>query len=147
MVEIRKAVQSLMRTAIKAGQSRTAFLRDMKAAGTTYLGRQMIADWRLLKDYHDKTGVLTRIRKDSFPALKHIVTTDWDIGGEYMYVVKVKTRLAPDQPITERFVDIVTDEPMTPRMMEQAMIEKWVEWEYEEIIEEIIPWTAVRTTI
>jgi len=147
MAEIRKAVMSLMRTAIKAGQSRTAFLRDMKLADTTYLRRQMVADWTTLKDYHDKTGALTRVRKDAFPAVKSIVTTDWDIDGTFMYVIKVKTRIAPDEPITERFVDIVTDEPMTPRMMEQAIVEKWVKWEYEEIIEEIVPWTAIRTTI
>ncbi|GAH20616.1 unnamed protein product [marine sediment metagenome] len=37
---------------------------------------------------------------------------------------------------------------MTPAMVEQAIIEKWSEWEdyTAEAIEEITPWTAVRTT-
>lgn len=147
MPAIRKAVMSLMRKAIVAGQSRTSFLRDMKAAGTTYPQKAMVADWTTLKDFHTKEGALSKLRKDVFPREASTVVTDWDMDAEYMYVIKVKTRIAPDQPITERFVDIVTDEPMTPRMMTQALVEKWVKWEYEEIIEDIIPWTAIRTTI
>lgn len=147
MSVIRKDVMLLMRSAIKAGKSRTAFLKDMKAAGTTYLGRQMKADWATLTEFHKKTGALSRLRKDVFPREASTVVTDWDTEGEYMYIIKVKTRLSPDAPITERFVDIVTDEPMTGEMMIQAATQKWVEWEYEEIVEEIIPWTAVRSTI
>ncbi|GAH54114.1 unnamed protein product, partial [marine sediment metagenome] len=37
----------------------------------------------------------------------------------------------------------------TPAMMEQAVVEKWSEWEYEpiETILKIEPWSAFRTTI
>ena len=153
MAEIRKEVMSLMRKAILAGQSRTSFLRDMKAKGLMYPRKRMVADWTQLTDFHAKTGALTRVRRDAYPADKTIVTTDWDIAGEYMYYVKVKSQLRPDEPITEREVSIVTDEPMTPRMIEQAVVEMWAEWKerdperYEEELVEAIPMTAIRTTI
>lgn len=149
MPAIRAKVMSLMRIALKAGQSRTSFLRDMKAEGMLYPRKSMLADWSQLKDFHDKEGALIKVRRDAYPTEKTIVTTDWDIDGTYMYVVKVKSRLRPGEPVTSRNVNIVTDEPLTPRMIEQAVVEKWSEWEYEpvELIEEILPWTAIRTTI
>lgn len=145
----RHTVMSLMRKAVKAGQSRTSFFRDMKAEGLSYVRKTMIADWSSIKDFIAKDGALRQLRKNAYPPKKHIVTTEWDIEGEYMYKIKVLSRLRPDEPITERFVNIVTDKPMTPRMMEQAVIGKWAEWEdyTAEAIEEIVPWTAIRTTI
>lgn len=142
-------VMSLMRKALKAGQSRTSFFRDMKAEGLQYPRKQMVADWTQLSDFDLKTGKLTKVRRDAYPTDKTIVTTQWAIGAEFMYVVKVKSRLRPDEALTERNVNIVTDKPMTPAMIVQAVIEKWAEWEdyTAESIEEIIPWTAIRTTI
>ena len=153
MAEIRKEVMSLMRKAILAGQSRTSFLRDMKEKGLTYPRKRMVADWTQLTDFHAKTGALTRVRRDAYPTDKTIVTTDWDIAGEFMYYVKAKSRLSPDAPITEMEVSIVSDEPMTPRMIEQAVVEMWAEWKerdperYEEELVEAIPITAIRTTL
>ena len=153
MAEIRKDVMLLMRKAIKAGQSRTSFLRDMKAKGLTYPRKRMVADWTQLTDFHAKQGALTRVRRDAFPSVKSIVTTDWDIAGTYMWYVKCKTRVSPDAPITEMEVSIVSDEPMTPRMIEQAVVDMWAEWKekdpdrYEEELIEAIPMTAIRTTL
>jgi len=149
MAEIRSKVMSLMRTAIRKGQSRTAFLRDMKSQGLTYPRKTMLADWSGISDFIAKDGAMRSVRKDAYPADKTMVTTDWDIEGEFMYKVKVRSRLRPGEPMVERFVNIVSDAPMTPRMVEQAVVEKWSEWEdyTKETLEEIVPWTAIRTTI
>lgn len=153
MAEIRKEVMSLMRKAIEGKQSRTSFLRDMKAKGLTYPRKRMVADWTQLTDFHAKAGALQRVRRDAFPSVKSIVTTDWDIAGTYMFYTKVKTRLTPEAPITEMEVSIVSDEPMTPRMVEQAVVDMWAEWKerdpekYEEELIEAIPMTAIRTTL
>lgn len=149
MPEIRGKVMSLMRKAIVEGKSRTAFLRDMKAQDLMYVRKRMIADWSSLTDFHVKTGALTKIGRDAYPGAKTVITTQWDIAGEFLYVVKVKSRLSPDVPVTERNVNIVSDIPLTPRMIEQAVVEKWAEWEdyTAEAIEKITPFTAIRTTI
>lgn len=149
MAITRGDIMSLMRKAIKVGQSRTSFLKDMKAAKTTYIQREMIADWRFLKDEHEKTGALSELRRNAYPKDKHIITTKWEIGAEYMYVVKVGMQLKPDEPITTRQVSIVTDKRLSPTMIEQAVTEKWSEWTVSapEPLVTIEPWTVYRTTI
>lgn len=145
----RAEVIALMRGAVRRGQSRTSFLKDIKARGLTYPRKLMLSDWGSITEQIAKDGVLRFVRRDAYPAEKSMAAVEWAIEGEYMYKVKVQTRLSPDVPIEERFVNIVTDKPMTPAMMEQAVIEKWAEWEYEplEAIEQITPWSAFRTTI
>lgn len=145
---IRANVIALMRGAFRRGQSAGSFIRDMREKGLTYRRTDMLSDWRSVNELERKAGEMRFIRKDRYPTAKAIATVDWEIDKEYMYKVKVESRLRPDIPITERFVNIVTATPMTPAMLEQAVIEKWSAWEdyTAEAIEKIIPWTAVRTT-
>ena len=46
-----------------------------------------------------------------------------------MYKVKVQSVLRAGEPITERFVNIVSDVPMTPAMIEAEIEKQWGEWE------------------
>lgn len=149
MADTRSKVIALMRVAIRAGKSRTAFLRDMKTKGFMYTQRIMKSDWAGISELIAKDGALIHVRRDSYPASKTLVETDWDINGEYMYKVKVTSRLSPTDKLTERFVNIVTDSPMTPAMVEQAIVEKWSDYEdySAETIETITPWTAIHTNI
>lgn len=145
----RANVAVLMRGAVRRGQSRTSFFADMKVKGLTYPHKLMLADWGSITEQIAKDGMLRFVRKDAYPAKKSMAVVEWAIQGEYMYKVKVHSRLKPDEPMTERFVNLVTDKPMTPAMIEQAVAEKWSEWEdyTAEAIEKIEPWSAFRTTI
>lgn len=145
----RANVIALMRAAVRRGQSRTSFLADMRVKGLTYPRKLMVSDWGSITEQIAKDGILRFIRKDAYPAKKSIAAVEWAIEGEYMYKVKVHSRLKPDEPMTERFVNIVSDKLLTPAMIEQAVIEKWAEWEdyTAEAIEKIEPWSAFRTTI
>jgi len=145
----RAKVMQMMRAAVRQGQSRTAFLKTVRAKGLQYPQKRMYADWALTTDFIAKDGVLVHVRRDSYPAKKTIVETDYDIQGEYMFKVKVTSRLSPTDKPTERFVNIVTDKNMTPAMIEQAVVEKWSEYEdySAETIDTITPWTAIHTNI
>jgi len=146
MAQVRKGVMSLMRKAITAGQSRTAFIKDMRAAKTMYLGRQMLSDWMFLKQEYQRTGALTRLRRDVRPGKASIIACDWRLSNEYQYVVKVQTRLSPEAPLGERFVRIVTDERMTSEMMEQHVIDHWRFFRSpkEEVLETATPWSVYK---
>lgn len=145
----RAQVIALMRKAFRTGQSASSFLTEIKAKGLSYRRTDMLADWRSVNQLERKEGAMQYVRKGYYPSKKAIATVEWQIAKEYMYVVRVKSRLEPELPMIERKVNILSDVPMTPRMVEQAVIEKWSEWEdyTAEAIDEIIPWTAVRTTI
>lgn len=142
---IRAEVVALMRGAYGRGQSAGSFIRDMKAKGLSYRRTDMLSDWRSESHLQQKEGLLRFVRKDYYPTKAAMASVTWKLSQEYMYTIKVKSRLRPDEPIMERMVNIMADVPMTPTMVEQALIEKWSKWEQytAETIEEIEPWTAV----
>lgn len=145
----RAQVIGLMRGAFRRGQSATSFLQDMKAEGLSYRRTDMLADWRSVNELEAKKGLMRFVRKDYYPTKTVIAAVEWELSQEYMYKVKVKSRIEPGVPITERFVNIMSDVPMTPTMVEQAVTEKWVEWEdyTAEAIEEMAVWSAVHRTV
>ncbi|GAI72618.1 unnamed protein product, partial [marine sediment metagenome] len=102
-------------------------------------------NWRTVNELEKKKGLMRFVRKDYYPAKVAMAEVEWALSQEYMYKVKVESRLRPDVPITERFVNIMSDTPMTAAMVEQAVTEKWVEWEdyTAEAIEKMQVWTAV----
>jgi len=145
----RATVIGLMRGAFRRGQSASRFVADMKAKGLSYRRTDMLADWRSVNELERKAGAMRAVRRDYFPASKAIAEVEWEMSEEWMYKVKVQSRLSPGEPIQDRFVNILSDHPMTPAMVEQAVTEKWSEWEdyTAEAIEKIVVWTAVHKTI
>lgn len=141
----RAAVIGLMRGAFRRGQSASAFLQDMKMKGLSYRRTDMLGDWRSVNELERKKGAMRYVRRDYFPASKAIAQVEWEMSDEFMFKVKVESRLSPGEPLTERFVNILSDHPMTPAMVEQAVTEKWAEWEdyTAEAIEKMVVWTAV----
>lgn len=145
----RAAVIGLMRGAFKRGQSAGSFLRDMRTKGLSYRRTDMLGDWRSVNELERKAGAMRSVRRDYFPATKAIAQVEWDMSDEWMFKVKVQSRLSPGEPIQERFVNILSDHPMTPAMVEQSVTEKWAEWEdyTAEAIEKIVVWTAVHKVV
>ena len=141
----RATVIGLMRGAFRRGQSAGSFIGDMRAKGLTYRRTDMLSDWRSVNELERKAGAMRFVRRDYYPATKAIADVEWSLSEEWMYKVKVESRLRPGDPLTERFVNIMSDSPMTPEMVEQRVTEKWSEWEdyTAEAIEKMVVWTAV----
>jgi len=146
----RAAAIQFMRKAFRTGQSVSDFRQDMREKGLSYRWTDMLSDWRTVNQLEAKAGRMRFVRKDRYPTKADMVDMPWEkMSAEYMYKVKVRSRLRPDEPVTERFVNLMSDVPMTRGMIEQGVIEKWAEWEdyTAEAIEEITPWTAVHKTV
>ena len=141
----RAKVIASMRKAFRTGVSASKFLSDMKVQGLSYRRTDMLADWRSVNELEKKEGVLRFVRKDYFPAKASIADVEWNLSQEFMYKVKVQSRLRPDDPITDRFVNIMSDSPLTPRQVESQVEQRWGEWEKysPEEIEALQVWTAV----
>jgi len=109
----------------------------------------MLGDWRSVNELERKAGAMRYVRKGYFPTERVVAQVEWQLSREYMYKVKVESRLRPDEPMMERFVNIMSDTPMTPAMVEQSVTEKWTQWEdyTAEAIEKMTVWTAVHKTI
>ncbi len=104
--------------AFQQGQSASSFLSDMKRRGLSYRRTDMLSDWRSVNELERKKEAFKYVRKDYFPSVKSIAQVDWDIAHEFLYKLKVQSRLEPGAPLTERFVNIESDIPLTREMVE-----------------------------
>lgn len=141
----RAIVIASMRSAFRKGQKISSFISQMKSEGLSYRRTQMLSDWRSINELETKKEAFKYVRKDYYPTAKVMAQVEWKLSKEFMYTVKVQSRISPGEPITDRFVNITSDNPMTPRMVEQAIVEKWKDWEkyMKELIVSIVPVTAV----
>lgn len=141
----RARVIASMRKAFREGVSASRFITDMKVAGLSYRRTDMLSDWRSVNELERKEGALRYVRKDYYPARQALAQVEWKLSQEFMYKVKVFSRTAPDEPLQERFVNIMSDAPMTPREIEAQIAESWGEWERyaaEELVS-LQVWSAV----
>lgn len=139
-----------MRKAFREGVSSAGFIRaERKAGRPTYRRTDMLADWRTINQLETKKELLQYVRKDRFPTEKVVAAVSWDISKEFMYVVKVKTQLSPDEPILEHLINIMSDIPLTPAMVEARVVEERLAKEkyFGEILVEVLPFSAVRRVI
>ncbi|GAH88345.1 unnamed protein product, partial [marine sediment metagenome] len=93
-----------------------------------------------------KKELLKYVRKDRYPTAKSIADVHYAFSKEFMYKVKVQSVIRVGEPITERFVNIMSDVPMTPAMVEAEVTERWFEWEKyaAEEITGVQAWSAMR---
>ena len=143
---IRAEVIARMSGAFKEGVSASRFITDMRAKGLTYRRTDMLSDWRSVNELETKKGLMRYVRRDRYPAEKSIAAVGWALSKEYMYKIKVQSIKGEGEPMIERFVNIMSDKPMTPAMVEAEVMERWSQWEkYKE--EEIVglqTWSALR---
>ena len=143
---VRAETIARMRKAFKQGLSASRFIADMREVGLSYRRTDMLADWRSVGNIELKAELLRFVRKDRYPTDRIIATSTWNLSKEFMYVVRVKTQLRPDEPVKEHNVNIQSDAPMTPAMIEARVIEERAKEEkyFGEILISAEPWTAIR---
>ncbi len=146
---VRAEVIAKMRVAFREGLSASKFIARSAAEGLSYRRTDMLADWRSINELEKKDGLIRFVRKDYYPSEKTIAAVTWTTSKEYMYKVKVTTRLRPDEPLGERFVNIMSAVPLTPAMVKAEVWQAWGEWEkYKgEDIVGLQVWSAVRSTL
>lgn len=143
---IRAEVIARARGYVREGVSAGRWIRDMRELGLTYRRTDMLADYRNVLHIETKKDALKYVRKDRYPTEKVMASVTWALSKEFMYVVKVRSVLKLGEPVTERNINILSDVPMTPTMVEAEVEERWGEWEKyaAELIVGLQAWTAVR---
>lgn len=126
---VRAETIARMRGAFRKGLAASRFISDMKAIGLSYRRTDMLADWRSVSHLEVKDGLMQYIRKDRYPTKTSLAAVTWNISKEYMYILKVKSVISPGMPVVERKVNILSDVPMTPGMIEAEIEERWAEEE------------------
>jgi len=145
----RSAVILRAKIAFKQGLSASKFLADMKVRGLSYRRTDMLTDWRSVNELERKADAFKYVRKDRVPTARVIAQVDWALSREYMYKVKILSRVRPGEPIVERFVNIMQDRPRTPGEIEAltwSLIQKQSPKLQAEVVG-ITPWTVLQKVI
>ena len=143
----RAATIARMSKAIRDGLSVSGFIsQEKRAKRLTYRRSDMLADWRSKSNVAKKEGLLRFVRKDRYPTNVQIAKAWPNMSKEYMYQVRVENRLRPDEPITKHLVNIMSDIPLTPAMVEQMAIEERAREEkyLGEVLIGVQAWSVIR---
>jgi len=146
---VRAEVIAKMREAFRTGKSATKFISEMKSLELSYRRTEMLADWRNINQLEAKEGRARYIRKGYIPAEKTAELKEWSTSREYMYKVRVQSRLRPGEPVTERFINIMSDKPMAVGQIESQVEQSWGEYEKyrPEELTGLQVWSAVHSTM
>lgn len=126
-----------MPDAIARGLTPTAFLKELRSQGLGYRYQRFLQDWHNVSGTEARKDRYKFVRKDRQFTSTLMPDVDWGIDKEFMYKYKVWSRTRPDEPLTERHVNIVTDNNLTPTEQEVELFSRWEAWEnyYPERIE------------
>jgi len=114
---------------IKEGIGATRLYWDLRAEGPVTRKTVFLADYREEAGIAKKDGLLRFVRRDRYPTTAVIASIKKEVSWEVMYKVKVESILKPGEPVTERFVNITSNVPMTPDMIEAQIEKQWAELE------------------
>lgn len=142
-------LKAIIRKAQTAGLSASAFIKQRQAAGLGYRRSEMLSDWRSVGNIEAKKGRMKYVRKDYKPTGVIIAQTTWEFSKEYMHKVKVWTQTRPGEPLKDRWVNIMSDKPMTPGEIEQEILGKLPEYadSLPGTIKQIVPETVIRGSV
>ena len=118
-----------MPQALSQGLSASAFLKKLQGSTGGYKRTTFLRDWRNVSGIEAKKDRFKYVRRDRLPQMSAIADVEWDNNNEYMYKVRAFVRKGEGEPLTERFVNIVSDRALTPEQVESEVFERWSAWE------------------
>lgn len=143
---MRAEIIAKQRKAFREGKKPTAFYWELRAVGPVTRKSQFLSDWRSIAGLEKKEGAIRFVRKDYYPTKAVMAQVEWQLSKEFMYKVKVSSRVRPDEPLVSRFVNIMSDRALTPREFEALAWDMISEQSPKRIgeVEEISGWSAVQ---
>lgn len=127
--------------ALARGLTATSWIKELKGLGLSYRKTNMLADFRSVAGIEAKKDAIKYVRKDRLPSIRAVADVEWELSKEYMIKVKTWSQTRPDEPLEERFVNIMSDKNLTPAEIQTQVQARWGEWEkYEgEVLKRVQP--------
>lgn len=138
-----------MPAAIASGMSPSAFLRKIKKTTGGYRMTTFFADWRGVGNIEAKKDRRKYTRRDRLPKLKEVADVPWEFSKEFMHKAAIYSRTAPGEPLTERFVNVMSDKLLTGQQIIEEVYTRWETWDRDSTpdrLERVIPTDVYRTT-
>lgn len=127
---LRRATAILrMPEAIAKGMTANKFLSTLKITTGGYARTRFLQDWRNVAGTEAKKDVFKYVRRDRRPPMQALADVDWEMSEEYMYKVRAFVRTSPGEALTERFINIPSDRPLSPQEVEAEAFSRWTDKE------------------
>jgi hypothetical protein len=123
MAAARSNVIARMRSAIKKDITASDFIATMKEKGLSYRRSDMLADWRELASIMKAESALEKVRTGYIPIDRMAELKAWNMSQEYMYKVRSEQITKTGKKLEPKFVNIMSDEPLTVEQIEERAFE------------------------
>ena len=130
MATERGALRPLMYKAIEHGTSFNSFYRSAKEHGISYRRADMLADYADARNEVRQREQFNALTSGDYPETIEIGTMKFTRPGAFYYKLRAEVIEMPGAKPTERFVTVVSDEPLTVRGIQEQIAEKWPSFEY-----------------
>lgn len=118
-----------IKIAIKAGQGATATYFALRKIGKVTRKTDFLADFRMEAGIKKKEGLMRFVRKDRYPTSTAMAGLSKDASKEFLYKLKYRQVIRPGEPAEDMFVNLMSDVPLTPEMLEAEVVKQWGEME------------------
>lgn len=126
----RGILSGLMFHAIEQGSSFNAFYRSAFDKGITYRRASMLSDWRHAKELVSRRDELGSLGKGAYPELTEVSESRFRWTQPFIYQARVEATIQRGVPPTERFVTVLSSDPLTLGEVEEQITMKWPTYEY-----------------
>jgi len=123
MAAERTGIEKRIKSAIKRGLNASEWVKQEIEKGRSYRRSIMYSDWREVASIIKAESALERIRTGRIPIDRMAELKAWNMSREYMYKVRSETVTARGRVLEPKFVNIMSDEPMTVEEIETAAFE------------------------
>lgn len=134
---------------IKAGIGSTRLYWKLRAVGPVTRKTDFLAVYRKEARTKKMEGLLRFVRKDRYPTTTIMSALSPEASKEFLYKLRYSDVIKPVREEDYKFVNIMSDVPMTPEMIEAEVIERWGEFEKyrPEAVTELQVWSVFRKSI
>jgi len=126
----RGTLRPLMYKAIEQGTSFNAFYRSAKEHGISYRRSDMLADYAEARNEVRQREQFKSLTSGDFPETIEIGTLKFTRPGAFYYKLRAEVQEMPGAKPSERFVTVVSENPLTVRGIQEQIAEKWPSFEY-----------------
>jgi len=126
----RGILMPLMFRALESNFSFNSFYRSARDKGISYRRSDMLSDWHTTRDLVQKRDELRGLSAGDFPKLTEVAESRFEWTEPFVYQARVEAQLAKGVAPTERFVTVLSAEPLTSGQIFEQITAKWPTYEY-----------------
>lgn len=126
-----RSIDSLMYRSVKQGFSFNSFYRSAREHGyETYRRSDMLSRWAEVRTEVQNAVTYSKLLKTEIPKVTEVSELKFTQPGRYYYRLRTEAEPFKGGPRVERFVTVVSEEPLTVGEITGQLTRKWRGYDY-----------------